>query len=75
MGDVSICIFLHVHVQALGRVTIQCVNTQPHMAAGERNVYALIGKAAEPVAEAHVVVEAQARGKPVTRSIAVSAGA
>ena len=39
-------------------------------ATGERNVYKLIGKASEPVAESHIVVECQAR-KPVHKQITV----
>ncbi len=37
---------------------------------GEKNTYRLIGRAAEPVAESHLVIECQARS-PVTKSIAV----
>jgi hypothetical protein len=37
---------------------------------GERNVYRLVGKAVEPVAESHVVLEVQAR-RTVTKPVAV----
>jgi len=37
---------------------------------GERNVYTLLGKAADPVAESHIVIECQAR-KTASRNIAV----
>ncbi|MEW5311269.1 MAG: hypothetical protein WDW38_002999 [Sanguina aurantia] len=37
---------------------------------GERNIYTLQGRAHEPVAEAHIIVECQAR-KPATKAIAV----
>ncbi|MEW5300161.1 MAG: hypothetical protein WDW36_003110 [Sanguina aurantia] len=37
---------------------------------GERNTYTLQGRAREPVAEAHIIVECQAR-KPATKAIAV----
>jgi len=39
---------------------------------GERNVYTLLGKAADPVAEAHIVIECQAR-KTAIKNIAVRA--
>ncbi|KAF5834411.1 flagellar associated protein [Dunaliella salina] len=39
-------------------------------ATGERNVYTLVGKAADPVAESHIVIECQAR-KTASRNIAV----
>ena len=39
-------------------------------ATGERNIYTLMGKAADPVAESHIVIECQAR-KVATKTIAV----
>lgn len=40
------------------------------LATGERNVYALTGRATEPLAEGHIIIETQAR-KPASRSLAV----
>lgn len=41
-------------------------------ATGERNIYTLIGKAQDPVAESHIVIECQAR-RVAHKTISVSA--
>jgi hypothetical protein len=41
---------------------------------GEKNTYTLMGRAAEPLAESHIVIECRAR-TPASRSISVSVAA